>query len=143
MWPLSWVIGVLAHVQSWSGAPRVHGRGPGMAMATAPGQERAIAKGHRDGRTRITAVQMHSDDVGPGRRSGPCPRRVLCARVRAGCWVCLSPLLPEGGGRTPPTQVFLHSVNEARQARGAGALWHCPEATPKLELARPSSSTTR
>ena len=42
-----------------------------------------------------------------------------------------------------PYTVLLHSVNEARQARSAGALWHCPEATPKLELARPSSATTR
>ena len=39
--------------------------------------------------------------------------------------------------------VLLHSVNEARQARSAGALWHCPEATPQLELARPSGSTSR
>ena len=37
--------------------------------------------------------------------------------------------------------VFVHSVNEApaRQARSssARALWHCPEETPELELARP------
>ena len=37
------------------------------------------------------------------------------------------------------SRVFIHSVNEARQAPSARALWHCPEAALKLELAIPQA----
>ena len=43
------------------------------------------------------------------------------------------------GALSPFLALFIHPANEARQARSARALWHCPEATPKLELARPQA----
>ena len=86
------------------------------------------------------ALNRETGPAGVGYRPHP-PNSPKAPWGRA--WACL--LKGEGLGalcfapqnRNAQCQSFTHSVNEARQARSAWALWHCPEATPKLELEDP------
>ena len=92
------------------------------------------------GEGRPTRPAKHPAGVAPGPRA----RYIRCAKQTRGAQGKRIPGACRGkltGARAfgfwrPWAFLFIHSVNEARQARSARALWHCPEATPKLELAR-------